>query len=40
MPLLKRKAIKPVPTPSVNDFEENTPVYMMRFTNEIFTNYE
>ncbi|KAF9133138.1 hypothetical protein BGW39_010467 [Mortierella sp. 14UC] len=40
MPLLKRKAIKPVPTPSVDDFEENTPVYMMRFTNEIFTNYE
>ncbi|KAG9069324.1 hypothetical protein KI688_010224 [Linnemannia hyalina] len=40
MPLLKRKAIKPVPTPNVNDFEENTPVYMMRFTNEIFTTYE
>ncbi|KAF9927852.1 hypothetical protein FBU30_002815 [Linnemannia zychae] len=40
MPLLKRKAIKPVPTPSLDDFEENTPVYMMRFTNEIFTTYE
>ncbi|KAG0074351.1 hypothetical protein BGZ90_010839 [Linnemannia elongata] len=40
MPLLKRKAIKPVPTPSADDFEENTPVYMMRFTNEIFTTYE
>ncbi|KAF9549729.1 hypothetical protein EC957_002793 [Mortierella hygrophila] len=40
MPLLKRKAIKPVPTPNVDDFEENTPVYMMRFTNEIFTTYE
>ncbi|KAG0379361.1 hypothetical protein BGX24_000705 [Mortierella sp. AD032] len=40
MPLLKRKAIKPVPTPSLDDFEENIPVYMMRFTNEIFTNYE
>ncbi|KAG0282898.1 hypothetical protein BGZ96_012730 [Linnemannia gamsii] len=40
MPLLKRKAIKPVPTPNVDDFEDNTPVYMMRFTNEIFTNYE
>ncbi|KAG0367850.1 ATP-utilizing chromatin assembly and remodelling N-terminal-domain-containing protein [Gamsiella multidivaricata] len=40
MPLLKRKAIKLVPPPSIDDFEENTPVYMMRFTNEIFTNYE
>ncbi|KAF8923559.1 hypothetical protein BGZ58_002805 [Dissophora ornata] len=40
MPLLKRKAIKPVPPPSTDDFEENTPVYMMRLTNEIFTNYE
>ncbi|KAG0218268.1 hypothetical protein BGX33_007946 [Mortierella sp. NVP41] len=40
MPLLKRKAIKPVPTPNVDDFEDNTPVYMMRFTNEIFTTYE
>ncbi|KAG0209294.1 hypothetical protein BGX28_010397 [Mortierella sp. GBA30] len=40
MPLLKRKAIKPVPPPSIDDFEKNAPVYMMRFTNEIFTTYE
>ncbi|KAF9366403.1 hypothetical protein BGX34_003360 [Mortierella sp. NVP85] len=40
MPLLKRKAIKPVPPPNGDDFDEDTPVYMMRFTNEIFTNYE
>ena len=40
MPLLKRKAIKPVPPPNGEDFDEDTPVYMMRFTNEIFTNYE
>ncbi|KAF9110834.1 hypothetical protein BGX27_005824 [Mortierella sp. AM989] len=40
MPLLKRKAIKPVPPPNIGDFEENTPVFMMRFTNEIFTTYE
>ncbi|KAF9175485.1 hypothetical protein BGX21_010321 [Mortierella sp. AD011] len=40
MPLLKRKAIKPVPPPNIDDFDENTPVYMMRFTNEIFTTYE
>ncbi|KAG0242609.1 ATP-utilizing chromatin assembly and remodelling N-terminal-domain-containing protein [Mortierella sp. GBAus27b] len=40
MPLLKRKAIKPVPPPSIDEFDEDTQVYMMRFTNEIFTNYE
>ncbi|KAF9955385.1 hypothetical protein BGZ70_010259 [Mortierella alpina] len=40
MPLLKRKAIKPVPPPNPDDFEKNTPVYVMRFTNEIFTTYE
>ncbi|KAG0257264.1 hypothetical protein BG011_004056 [Mortierella polycephala] len=40
MPLLRRKAIKPVPPPNLKDFEENTPVYVMRFTNEIFTTYE
>ncbi|KAF9967873.1 hypothetical protein BGZ65_012880, partial [Modicella reniformis] len=40
MPLLKRKAIKPVPLPSIKEFDEETPVYMMRFTDEIFTNYE
>ncbi|KAF8961901.1 hypothetical protein BGZ46_001268 [Entomortierella lignicola] len=40
MPLLKRKAIKPVPPPNIDDFEANTPVFMMRFTNEIFTTYE
>ncbi|KAF9437302.1 hypothetical protein BGZ76_001308 [Entomortierella beljakovae] len=40
MPLLKRKAIKPVPPPNTNDFDNNAPVFMMRFTNEIFTNYE
>ncbi|KAF9427188.1 hypothetical protein BGZ94_005333 [Podila epigama] len=40
MPLLKRKAIKPVPLPDPNEFEAKTPVYVMRFTNEIFTSYE
>jgi len=40
MPLLKRKAIKPVPPPDPNEFDDNTPVYMMDFTNEIFTSYE
>ncbi|GJJ72255.1 hypothetical protein EMPS_04612 [Entomortierella parvispora] len=40
MPLLKRKAIKPVPPPNPNDFDENLPVFMMPFTNEIFTSYE
>ncbi|KAF9325656.1 hypothetical protein BG006_010861 [Podila minutissima] len=40
MPLLKRKAIKPVPPPDPNEFDANTPVYMMNFTNEIFTSYE
>ncbi|KAG0322830.1 hypothetical protein BGZ99_003142 [Dissophora globulifera] len=40
MPLLKRKAIKPVPPPNPADFDDNATVYMMRFTNEIFTTYE
>ncbi|KAG0331019.1 hypothetical protein BG004_001863 [Podila humilis] len=40
MPLLKRKAIKPVPPPDPNVLDTNTPVYMMEFTNEIFTSYE
>ncbi|KAI1318638.1 hypothetical protein EDD11_006139 [Mortierella claussenii] len=40
MPLLKRKAIKSVPPPNPDEFDENTPVYMMRLTNEIFTTYE
>ncbi|KAG0055875.1 hypothetical protein BGZ83_007164 [Gryganskiella cystojenkinii] len=40
MPLLKRKAIKPVPTPSLDDFDKNHPVFMMPFTKEIFTSYE
>ncbi|KAG0268580.1 hypothetical protein DFQ27_006359 [Actinomortierella ambigua] len=40
MPLLKRKAIKPVPNPSSNEFDDDAPVWVMRFTNEIFTTYE
>ncbi|KAG0227766.1 hypothetical protein BGW42_002736 [Actinomortierella wolfii] len=40
MPLLKRKAIKPVPNPNPDEFGDDTPVWVMRFSNEIFTTYE
>ncbi|KAF9976538.1 hypothetical protein BGZ73_008374 [Actinomortierella ambigua] len=40
MPLLKRKAIKPVPNPNSDEFDDDTPVWVMRFSNEIFTTYE
>ncbi|KAF9581312.1 hypothetical protein BGW38_001714 [Lunasporangiospora selenospora] len=40
MPFHKRKAISLVPNPSTDDFGDNAPVWVMRFTNEIFTDYE